>query len=113
MASLNPGILAGTARISNQDGTITEPYRQFLIDLFQRLTTPTGWDDLVENVTVSGWSAPAGAGLRSSVNMNFTTTVSNPPTQVEMTALRNQVISLQKALGQLILDSTTLGLIGP
>lgn len=111
--ALNPGIMAGTARIANPDGTITNEYRQFLIDLFQRVTTEAGWEEFVSVVTIPGWVPPIGTGSTASFDMDFTTTVSNPPTQAEVTALRDQVIKLQKALGQLILDSTTLGLIGP
>jgi hypothetical protein len=111
--ALNPGILAGTARIANPDGTITQEYRQFLIDLFNRLTTPEGWAELVSTVVVQGWNAPTGAGSRATFDMNFTTTVSNPPTQAEVTAIRNQLIVVQKRLGQLLIDQATLGLIEP
>lgn len=111
MAGISPGIMAGTARISNPDGTITEPYRQFLVDLFQRLTTPEGWAELVSTVAVPGWVNPTGTGSTATFDMDFTTLVSNPPTQAQVGALRDQVIKLQKALGQLILDSKTLGLL--
>ncbi len=54
--------------------------------------------------TVPGWTDPTGAGSRAAFDANWTTTVSNPPTQAEMTSVRDQVIAVQKALAQVIVD---------
>ena len=58
---------------------------------------------------VIGWADPTGAGSRATFDMNFTTTVSNPPTQAQVTAIRDQLIVVQKRLGQSILDDKTVG----
>ena len=66
---------------------------------------------VVRAATGQGWAAPTGTGSRASINADFTTAVSASPTQAQVTALRNQVIALQKALAQLIIDETTSGTI--
>lgn len=55
--------------------------------------------------TVSGWTDPTGTGSRAAIDADWTTAVANPPTQAQVTAIRNQLIAVQKALAQLILDA--------
>ena len=96
-------IPAGNVAFVDKDGVLTSYGRNLLVQLLKSTfiaPAATGW------VTPTG-----GAGSRAAVNTTFTTTVSNPPTQAEMTALRNQVIALQHALGQLIIDLETVGAI--
>lgn len=61
---------------------------------------------------IVGWVSPTAAGSRAAIDPNWTTTVSNPPTQAEMVSMRNQLISVQKGLAQLIIDAETQGWIG-
>lgn len=107
----SPAIPAWSGRVANPDGTITPEYRTFLIDMFNRMTSAAGWHQLVSNVAIPGWINPTGVGSQATFDMNWTTAVSGPPTQAQMTAMRDQVVALQKALGQLILNQKTLGLL--
>lgn len=62
---------------------------------------------------ISGWATPpaSGTGSNATFDMNWTTTVSNPPTQAQVTAVRDQLIVVQKRLGQLLADLQTYGTI--
>lgn len=57
--------------------------------------------------TVAGWTNPTGAGSRATFDANWTTVVSNPPTQSEVGNVRDQLVIVQKRLAQLILDAET------
>lgn len=57
-------------------------------------------------------ATPTGTGANTAVDMNWTTAVSNPPTQAEVTAIRDQVVILSKVLGRLIEDLKAAGAIG-
>lgn len=89
-------------RIGDKDleALVTQTWRRF----FENLWTKFG-------NAATGWSAPTGVGSRGAIDMNWTTTVSNPPTQAEVTSVRDQVVHLQKALGQLIDDQIEIGTI--
>lgn len=60
---------------------------------------------------VVGWVDPTGAGSRATFSMNFSQTVSNPPTQAEVQAIVAQLVLVQKHLGQLELDLLVVGAI--
>jgi hypothetical protein len=102
MVTSRASIPAGNVAFVDKDGVLTGYGRNTIVQLLK--STFIG-------PAATGWVAPAGTGSRASINENFTTPVSNPPTQAEMTALRDQVIALQKALGQLIIDLSTVGAI--
>lgn len=55
----------------------------------------------------AGWVDPTGAGSRATFNMSLALPVGAAYSQAEVTVIANQVIVLQKALGQLILDEIT------
>lgn len=95
-----PSFPAGNAIIS-REGRATEQFRAFLQQLAAR----------VLQTVQSGWATPTGTGSRASINASFTQTVSNPPTQAEVTAISNQVAALSKAVGQLINDLKSAGVI--
>jgi hypothetical protein len=59
----------------------------------------------------TGWTAPTGTVSRDTFDANWTTTVSNPPTQAEVIAVRNQLIAVQKRLAALEIDSLSIGTI--
>ncbi len=103
MAISGAALPAGNVAFVDGNGVLTGYGRNLLVKLLNStLIAPAA----------TGWANPTGgAGSRAAVNTTFTTTVSNPPTQAEMTALRNQVIALQQALGQLIIDLETVGAI--
>ena len=87
----NKGITSGLSRIVDQNGVMNPQFRGFLVQL-------------INSIGVSGFAAPTGAPSNNSINANWTTTVSNPPTQAEVTAIRDQLIAVQKAVAQLIID---------
>lgn len=60
---------------------------------------------------VGGWVDPTGTGSRATFNMDWTQSVSSPPTQAEVQAIVTQVSVLSKRLGQLELDLKTVGAI--
>ncbi len=103
MAVSGATIPAGSAVFVDASGVLTAYGRDLLVKLLRGILIAP---------PAQGWANPTGgAGSRAAVNTTFTTTVSNPPTQAEMTALRDQVIALQQALGQLIIDLETVGAI--
>lgn len=65
------------------------------------------------SATIAGWGDPTGTGSRAAFDMDWTTTVSVTPTQGQVEDIRDQLIAVQKALGQLVVDQTTFKSIGP
>jgi hypothetical protein len=59
----------------------------------------------------TGWTAPTGTVSRATFDADWTTAVSNPPTQAEVAAIRDQVIVIQKRLAALEIDSLSIGTI--
>lgn len=55
----------------------------------------------------AGWVDPTGAGSRATFDMNLALPAGAAYSQAEVTAIANQVVVLQKRLGQLILDEIT------
>lgn len=55
----------------------------------------------------AGWADPTGAGSRATFDMDLALPAGAAYSQAEMTAVANQVIVLQKRLGQLELDLIT------
>lgn len=105
MATNSPmNLPAASVPITLQDKwLVTDPWMTFFRQLWQR----------VRNLgTVGGWVNPTGAGSRATFDMNWTTAISNPPTQSEVLSVRNQLIAVQKAVGQLVIDSKTSGTLG-
>lgn len=87
----NQGLTAGNSQVTDQRGMPTPQFRQFLVEL-------------INSIGITGFAAPTGSPSNASINANWTTTVSNPPTQAEVTAIRDQLIVVQKAVAQLIID---------
>lgn len=71
-----------------------------------------GLSDLATALPVTGWIDPTGAGSRAAFDMNWTTTVGAAYSQAEATAIRDQLIAVQKRLGQVILDQIAVGTLG-
>lgn len=63
--------------------------------------------------TVPGWSTPTGAGSRASINANFTLTAGAAYVQADFQSVINQLIAVQKALAQLLVDAESAKVIGP
>ena len=63
--------------------------------------------------TVPGWAAPTGSGSRASFNANASTTAGASYTQAQVQAINDQLVAVQKALAQLILDAESAKLISP
>lgn len=63
--------------------------------------------------TVAGWSAPTGAGSRASINANFTLAAGAGYVQANFQSVINQLIAVQKALAQLLVDAESAKVIGP
>jgi hypothetical protein len=55
--------------------------------------------------TVPGWINPTGAGSHVAINANFTQTAAATYSQTDYQAVIDQLIAVQKALAQLILDA--------
>lgn len=55
--------------------------------------------------TVPGWTNPTGAGSRAAINANFTQTAAALYTQADYQLVINQLVAVQKALAQLLLDA--------
>ena len=55
--------------------------------------------------TVAGWTDPTGAGSRGAIDMNWSTAVGAVYSQAEVTSIRDQLVAVQKALGQLLIDA--------
>lgn len=83
-------------------GLATTAFRSFL----------QGIADDLNALGQSQWTDPTGTGSRATFNMDFTTAVSNPPTQAEVTAIRDQLVIVQKRLGQLVIDLQAAGVLG-
>lgn len=83
-------------------GAVTQYWRDFFTRIWQ-ITRTMGIG--------AGWVAPTGAGSRATFNMDAAFPVSNPPTQAEVVAIRDQLIIVQKRLGQLIEDQLDAGTI--
>lgn len=72
-----------------------------------QVRTNLGLGSVALGNTVTGWANPTGVGSRASIDANWTTTVSATYSQSEVTAMRDQIVALQKALAQVILDNKT------
>lgn len=55
--------------------------------------------------TIPGWTNPTGTGSRAAINANFTQTAATVYTQADYQLVINQLIAVQKALAQLLLDA--------
>lgn len=55
--------------------------------------------------TVAGWVDPAGTGSRAAINADFTQTAGAIYSQSDYQAVIDQLLAVQKALAQLILDN--------
>lgn len=55
--------------------------------------------------TVAGWINPTGTGSRAAINADFTQTAAATYSQSDYQAVIDQLIAVQKALAQLILDA--------
>lgn len=55
--------------------------------------------------TVLGWTNPTGTGSRAPIDANFTVTASATYSQTQLQAINDQLVSVQKALAQLLLDA--------
>lgn len=62
--------------------------------------------------TVLGWTNPVGSGSRAAINANFTQTAAAAYSQSDTQLIINQLISVQKALAQLLLDAESAKVIG-
>lgn len=87
-------------------------------DLSDLANVPTargnlGLGSLALGNTVPGWSAPTGTGSRATFNANFTQAAAVGYSQSDTNALIAQLIAVQKALAQLIIDSESAKVIGP
>lgn len=103
MAVSGATIPAGNVAFVDANGVLTGYGRNLLVKLLKGILIAPA---------PNGWGTPTGgAGSRAAISTTFTTPVSNPPTQAEMIAVRDQVIALQQALGQLIIDLETVGVI--
>jgi hypothetical protein len=71
-----------------------------------------GLGPIATSATVIGWEDPTGAGSRATFNMDLALPVGVAYSQAEVLAIANQVIVLQKRLGQLVLDEKTVKTIG-
>lgn len=89
---VNQGLTAGNSRVVDERGYPSPQFRQFLVELINSIPS------------ISNFAAPTGTPSTASIDANWTTTVSNPPTQAEVTAIRDQLIAVQKAVAQLIVD---------
>lgn len=96
-----PELTASSARITDENGLPTVDFRTLIQDMIAILNA----------LGAESIDPPTGTGSTAAFDMNWTTVVSNPPTQGEMTSMRDQVIALQKSLGQLILDLQSAGVI--
>lgn len=63
--------------------------------------------------TVTGWSTPTGGGSRATFNANFAQTAAGSYSQSDTQLIINQLIAVQKALAQLIIDAESAKVIGP
>lgn len=55
--------------------------------------------------TVPGWTNPTGSGSRAAIDADFTQTAAAAYSQSNLQAVINQLIAVQKALAQLLLDT--------
>lgn len=55
--------------------------------------------------TIPGWTNPTGTGSRASFDANASITASGTYNQTQVQALNDQLVAVQKALAQLILDA--------
>lgn len=62
--------------------------------------------------TVAGWTNPTGTGSRAAINANASTTASATYVQAELQAVNDQLVAVQKALAQLLLDAESAKVIG-
>lgn len=62
--------------------------------------------------TVPGWTNPTGAGSRAAINANFTQTAAAAYSQSDYQAVITQLVAVQKALAQLLLDAESAKVIG-
>lgn len=62
--------------------------------------------------TIAGWANPTGTGSRAAINADFTQTAAATYTQADFQAVINQLIAVQKALAQLLLDAKSAKVIG-
>jgi hypothetical protein len=81
-------------------GIVTQPWLMFFQYLLTRFGQPIG-----------GWVPPTGTVSRATFDADWTVAISDPPTQAEVEAVRDQVIVLQKRLAALEQDSLSIGTI--
>lgn len=55
--------------------------------------------------TVAGWTNPTGIGSRAAINADFTQTAAAAYSQTDLQAIIDQLVAVQKALAQLLLDA--------
>ncbi len=55
--------------------------------------------------TVPGWTNPTGSGSRAAINADFTQTAAVAYSQSDLQLVIDQLVAVQKALAQLILDA--------
>lgn len=84
---------------------------QNLNDLPNKATARTnlGLHALATALPVAGWIDPTGTGSRATFDMDWTQAISVAYVQAEVVALRDQIVVIQKRLGQVILDDKTIG----
>lgn len=98
----NVDFTAWEAPIVDENDRASVDFRTYLQSLNEALNA-LGQED---------WTAPTGSGSRATFNMDWTQVISNPPTQGEVESIRNQLVIVQKRLGQLIIDLRTAGVLG-
>lgn len=55
--------------------------------------------------TVPGWTNPTGAGSRAAIDANFSQIAAVAYSQTDLQAIINQLVAVQKALAQFLLDA--------
>jgi hypothetical protein len=102
VATARASIPAGNVALVDSKGVLTSYGRNLLVQLLN--STFTGQP-------ATGWVAPTGSGLRTSINAGFTTPVGAAYSQAQVQAIETQVEALSKAIAQLIVDLRAVGAI--